>query len=154
MPAVPIKSNGGHGGAHVSCTVARRSLDHLFDPDRGVVPIMTSLLRTSIVALALTVSAACGQRQVEVRTAPTPTTGEQTVTVTNNLSQAVNVYVTTPARGELFLRQIPANTVEKVAVPGVAAGTNVTFKAVTVDGSRTYQSRNAPLSGTFAWSVP
>ena len=53
-----------------------------------------------------------------------------------------------------LLRQIPANTVEKVAVPGVQAGTNVTFKAVTVDASRTYQSRNAPLSGTFVWSVP
>jgi hypothetical protein len=115
---------------------------------------MTSLLRTSVLALALTVSTACGQRQVEVRTAPTTTTGEQTVQITNNLSQAVNVYVTSPARGELFLRQIPANTVEKVAVAGVSAGTNVTFKAVTVDGSRTYQSRNAPLSGTFVWSVP
>jgi hypothetical protein len=115
---------------------------------------MTSLLRTGVLALALSVAAACGQRQVEVRTAPTTTTGEPTAQITNNLSQAVNVYVTTPARGELFLRQIPANTVEKVPVPGVQAGTSVTFKAVTVDGSRTYQSRNAPLSGMFVWSVP
>lgn len=115
---------------------------------------MTSLLRTSVLALALSASVACGQRQVEVRTAPTTTTGEQTVQITNNLSQAVNVYVTPPSRSEIFLRQIPANTVEKVAVAGVSAGTNVTFKAVTVDGSRTYQSRNAPLSGTFVWSVP
>jgi hypothetical protein len=116
---------------------------------------MTALLRTSVLALALSVSAGCGQRQVEVRTAPPPTTtGEQTVQITNNLSQAVNVYVTTPARGELFLRQIPANTVEKVPVAGVQSGTSVTLKAVTVDGSRTYQSRNAPLSGTFVWSVP
>jgi hypothetical protein len=115
---------------------------------------MTSLLRRAGLALVLSVSAACGPRQVEVRTAPTTTTGEQTVQITNNLSQAVNVYVTTPARGEMFLRQIPANTVEKVPVAGVASGTSVTFKAVTVDGSRTYQSRNAPLSGTFAWSVP
>jgi hypothetical protein len=125
------------------------------DHDGGVVPIMTSLLRTSLLALSLSVAAACGQRQVEVRTAPTTSsTAEPTVLITNNLSQAVNVYVTTPARGELFLRQIPANTVEKVPVPGVSAGTNATFKAVTVDGSRTYQSRNAPLTGTFAWSVP
>jgi hypothetical protein len=115
---------------------------------------MTSLLRTAAVAFVLSASAACGQRQVEVRTAPPPTTGEQTVQITNNLSQAVNVYVTTPARGEMFLRQVPANTVEKVPVAGVQAGTNVTLKAVTVDGSRTYQSRNAPLSGTFVWSVP
>jgi hypothetical protein len=39
-------------------------------------------------------------------------------------------------------------------VAGVQSGTSVTLKAVTVDGSRTYQSRNAPLSGTFVWSVP
>ena len=32
--------------------------------------------------------------------------------------------------------------------------TTPTQVAVTVDGSRTYQSRSAPLSGTFAWSVP
>jgi len=55
---------------------------------------------------------------------------------------------------ELFLRQVPANTVEKVPVNGVASGSTVSFKAVTVDGSRTYQSRNAPLSPSFLWSVP
>ena len=66
--------------------------------------------------------------------------------LTNNLSQAVNVYVTSSGGNELFLRQVPANTVEKVPVSGVASGSTVTFKAVTVDGSRTYQSRSAPLS--------
>ena len=115
---------------------------------------MRSLSRAPLLALALTLAIACAQRQVEVRTAPTATSGEQTVQITNNLSQAVNVYVAIAGNGELFLRQIPANTLEKVAVPGVAAGSTVTFKAVTVDGSRTYQSRSAPLSGTFAWSVP
>jgi hypothetical protein len=49
---------------------------------------------------------------------------------------------------------VPANTVEKVAVNGVANGSTVSFKAVTVDGSRTYQSRSAPLSASFVWSVP
>ena len=109
-------------------------------------------LKVSLFALAVT-AAGCSGRQVEVRTAPT-TTSEQTVQVTNNLSQAVNVYVTPSGGGELFLRQVPANTVEKVPVQGVASGTNVTFKAVTVDGSRTYQSRNVPLTGLFLWSVP
>jgi hypothetical protein len=103
--------------------------------------------------MTLVLATACGQRPVEVRTAPT-TTNEQAVQITNNLSQAVNVYVTSTTRGEVFLRQIPANTVEKVPVTGVPAGSNVTFKAVTVDGSRTYQSRNVPFSGTFVWGVP
>jgi hypothetical protein len=36
----------------------------------------------------------------------------------------------------------------------VASGTSVTFKAVTVDGSRTYQSRSIGLTGLFVWGVP
>lgn len=114
---------------------------------------MRAPLRAPLLAFVLALTAACGPRQVEVRTAPAAAS-EQAVQVTNNLSQAVNVYVTTPGSGELFLRQIPANTVEKVPVQGVPNGTNVTFKAVTVDGTRTYQSRNVGLSGLFVWSVP
>ena len=114
---------------------------------------MRAPLRVSMLAFALAVAAGCGPRQVEVRTAPT-TTSEQAVQITNNLSQAVNVYVTTPSSGEIFLRQIPANTVEKVPVQGVSSGTTVTFKAVTVDGARTYQSRSVGLSGLFVWGVP
>jgi hypothetical protein len=110
-------------------------------------------LSAMLLALGLSAATACGPRQVEVRTAPA-TASEQAVQVTNNLSQAVNVYVTTPGSGEIFLRQVPANTVEKVPVQGVASGTNVTFKAVTVDGSRTYQSRSVGLSGLFVWGVP
>jgi hypothetical protein len=106
-----------------------------------------------LLAMALVLATACGPRQVEVRTAPAATT-EQTVQITNNLSQAVNVYVTAAGGTELFLRQVPANTVEKVPVPSVASGTSATFKAVTVDGSRTYQSRTTPLAGLFIWSVP
>jgi hypothetical protein len=111
--------------------------------------------RVSLVVAALSLTAGCGPRQVEVRTAPTAASqGQQSVQVTNNLSQAVNVYVTSSGSGELFLRQVPANTVEKVPVQNVTAGSTVTFKAVTVDGSRTYQSRSAPLSALFVWSVP
>ncbi|MEO8564076.1 MAG: hypothetical protein ABI601_18490 [bacterium] len=115
------------------------------------VPVKASLLLLSIVA-----ATACGPRQVEVRTAPTtPATASPSVQLTNNLSQAVNVYVVSTGGGELFLRQIPANTAETVPVTGLATGSPVTFKAVTVDGSRTYQSRTAPLSAAaFLWSVP
>src|SRR6266566_8951663 len=94
------------------------------DHDRGVVLTMKALLRIPLLALALAVATACGPRQVEVRTAPTTST-EPAVQVTNNLSQAVNVYVTPSGSGELFLRQIPANTVERVPVAGVSSGSNV-----------------------------
>lgn len=117
---------------------------------------MTASLRLKLLSAALGIATACGPRQVEVRTAPqtVDTTGAPSVQLTNNLSQAVNVYVTVSGGTELFLRQVPANTVEKVAVNGVANGSTVSFKAVTVDGSRTYQSRSAPLSASFVWSVP
>lgn len=116
--------------------------------------------RRSIVAVALAaalaIATACGPRQVEVRTAPpvADTLGTPSVQLTNNLSQAVNVYVNVSGGTELFLRQVPANTVEKVPVNGVASGSTVSFKAVTVDGSRTYQSRSSALSPSFIWSVP
>jgi hypothetical protein len=121
---------------------------------------MIAPLRFTLAAATLTVgialATACGPRQVEVRTAPqtADTLGTPSVQLTNNLSQAVNVYVNVSGGSELFLRQVPANTVEKVSVNGVARGSTVSFKAVTVDGSRTYQSRSAALSPMFLWSVP
>ena len=114
---------------------------------------MMASLRVACVALAVAAATACGGRTAEVRTAPTATS-DQSVQVTNNLSQAVNIYATPTGGAELFLRQVPANTVEKVPVQGVSNGTKVTFKAVTVDGSRTYQSRDIALTGLYVWSVP
>ena len=57
---------------------------------------MTASLRLKLLAAALGIATACGPRQVEVRTAPqtVDTTGAPSVQLTNNLSQAVNVYVT------------------------------------------------------------
>ncbi|HTK46445.1 MAG TPA: hypothetical protein VL328_00525 [Gemmatimonadaceae bacterium] len=117
---------------------------------------MIAPVRASLLALGLATLVACGPRQVEVRTAPEATDAQSgpSVQFTNNLSQAVNVYVTAAGGNELFLRQVAANTVEKLPVSGVPAGATVTFKAVTVDGSRTYQSRSAPLASQFLWSVP
>ena len=109
--------------------------------------------RAAMLALALMAATACGGRATEVRTAPVGST-EMAVQVTNNLSQAVNVYATPTGGSELFLRQVPANTVERVPVQGVAGGSKVTFKAVTVDGSRTYGSREVSLTGLYVWSVP
>lgn len=114
---------------------------------------MKASARATLFTFALAAFTACGGRQVEVRTAPS-ISSEQAVQVTNNLSQGVNVYVTPSGGQELFLRQVPANTVEKVPVQGVASGTTVVFKAVTVDGSRTYQSRSVALAGLFVWSIP
>src|SRR5260221_2355232 len=90
--------------------------------------------RAALFALALA-GAACGPRQAEVRTAPSAT-GEQSVQVTNNLSQAVNVYVTPSGGGGLFLPPVAADTLEEGAVPGVASRNSVELQALTGDRAR------------------
>jgi hypothetical protein len=97
---------------------------------------------------------ACRQRQVDVRTAPAP--AQQTrvaVQVSNNLAQAVNVYVV--ANGsDTLLGQVAANASVTLAVPGIAAGTTVGLKAVTMDNARTYQRQNVVLTGTPVFTLP
>lgn len=107
----------------------------------------------AVLALVTAVGAAgCAPRQVEVRTGPQPVT-ETTLRVTNNLTQAVNVYVVSGG-SDIFLRQVPARGTEAMSVPGVAAGTTVTLKAVPVDGSRTYTRDNVALTTVYDWQVP
>ena len=49
-------------------------------------------MRVLMLSLSMMALAACGGRQVEVRTGPEPAT-DVSIHLTNNLSQAVNVYV-------------------------------------------------------------
>jgi hypothetical protein len=111
------------------------------------------LVYTTLLAASVALSAAaCGGRQVEVRTGPTQT-AEIGLQVTNNLSQAVNVYVVSGG-SDIFLRQVGANATESLPVQGVATGSNVTLKATTVDGTRTYTKDNVTLAGSYRWQVP
>src|SRR3954452_11306741 len=113
------------------CLAPSVSVTSQFSQDRErimIAPMRVSLFIAGFVALA-----ACGPRQVEVKTAPEPAAtvgGPPAVQFTNNLSQAVNVYVTVTGGNELFLRQVAANTVEKVPVSGGATGSTGTVKAV------------------------
>jgi len=103
----------------------------------------------AVVAVA---SAACGPRQVEVRTAPTQAT-QASVQVQNTLNQAVNVYVSSGTT-DTFLRQVAANSTVTIPVQGYASGSAVTLKAVTVDGVHTYTRNNVVLNGTFTFPLP
>jgi hypothetical protein len=107
-----------------------------------------AMVAAVLVAVA---AAACGPRNVEVRSAPTR--AETSVRVTNSLGQAVNVYVLS-GDNEIFLRQVPANSEARLQVPGVASGSTVRLRAVTLDGSRTYTSDAVVLQGTYPWRVP
>ncbi len=111
-------------------------------------------MKILIASLALVVAAtsACGPRQVEVTTGAQPA-ADVTLRFTNNLTQAVNLYVTS-AGTDVFLKQVSANTVEMVPIRGLAAGTAVTLKARTVDGTRTYTRDNISLASSYDWRVP
>lgn len=110
-------------------------------------------MRVLMVSLSMLVLAACGPRQVEVRTGPEPTT-DVALHVTNNLSQAVNVYVVS-GTNDIFLKQVAANSVEHIPVSGIPAGATVNLRAVTVDGTKTYTKNNVTLSTTmYDWRLP
>ena len=108
----------------------------------------------AILLLATAVStAACGPRQVEVRTAPTQS-AEVAIHFTNNLSTAVNVYVNTGST-DMFVRQVSAKTAEHLPVPGVSVGTRATLKAVPVGAqSGGYQKTGVTMSDMVMWTVP
>lgn len=102
--------------------------------------------------LAISSVSACGPRQVEVTTGPQPA-ADVSVRLTNNLTQAVNLYVTSGGT-DVFLKQVAASSVEVVPVHGMSAGTTVTLKARTVDGTRTYTRDNIYLASNYEWRVP
>jgi hypothetical protein len=108
--------------------------------------LLTGLLAATVVV------GACGPREVDVRTAPQTQT-DAGVHVTNNLTQSVNVYVVSGGT-EIFLGQVPAQSAQHLSAGGVASGSNVTLRARTADGSRTYTRDNVMLTGTYSWQVP
>ena len=105
-----------------------------------------------LILAALITAAACAGRQVEVTTGPEPA-ADVGIHMTNNLSQAVNVYVTTGGT-DMLLKQVAANSTEHLPVRGIGAGTNVTLKAVTVDGTRTYTRKDVALTTMYEWRLP
>jgi len=110
------------------------------------------MMRVLVVSLSMLALAACSGRQVEVRTGPEPA-AEVALHVTNNLSQAVNVYVVSGGN-DIFLKQVAANSVEHIPVSGIAAGSTVNLRAATVDGTRTYTKNNVTLSSMYDWRLP
>ena len=108
-------------------------------------------MRTTFVAVLL-LAAACGPRQVEVRSAPTQQT-EVAIHFTNNLSKAVNVYVNA-GQSDLFVRQVGPNQTAHLPVPGIAAGTRVTLKARPVDGSAGYERAGITMTDMTTWRIP
>lgn len=111
-------------------------------------------IAVSTVAFALAAaSAGCGQRAAQVSSAPSQPT-QVSIEVRNTLPQAVNVYVNSGGASDTFLQQVAGNSTATVPVPGVAPGTSVTLRAVTLDGSKTYTRARATLTSGFTFSLP
>lgn len=108
-------------------------------------------MRRLIIALLIS-AAACGPRQVEVRTAPSQPP-QQAIMLTNGLGQAVNVYVNYNGNDQ-FVQQVRANTALRLPVTGVPNGATVTLKAVTVDGTKSYSKQNVVMRGTLDFTIP
>lgn len=109
-------------------------------------------MRILSIAAALVLTAACGPRQVEVRTAPTQS-AETAIHFTNRLSKTVNVFVNT-GTSDVFVRQVAANSTEHLPVPGVARGARVTLKARPIDGSAGYEKAGVTMTETVEWIIP
>lgn len=105
-----------------------------------------------LLVAAIIGAAACGPRQVDVRTAPTQT-AQTSLEVRNSLSQPVNVYVVQNGT-KTFLRQVGANSNVNVPVQGIAAGSTVSLEATTIDGVRTFSRANVTLSGNYVFPLP
>src|SRR5690242_6477205 len=109
-------------------------------------------MRGLLAVLLVLVVGACGSRKVEVGTGVTPSSGVA-LNVSNTLSQDVNVYVTS-AGTDILVGQVAANSTKALAVNGIAEGSTVSLKAITVDGTRTYSRDDVVLTGTYAWTLP
>lgn len=111
------------------------------------------MLRILTAVVIAVTAAGCGPRQVQVETGAA-TSNEVALRVTNNLSQAVNVYISGGGTTDVFVKQIGANSSEWVPVQGFSVGSVVTLRARTVDGARTYHKDNVVLENMYEWRVP
>ena len=109
-------------------------------------------MRALLMGFALLATAACGPRQVEVGSGAA-SEAEVMLTVRNNFSQAVSVYVV-QGGNPMFVKLVAASATETIPVRGVAAGSNVTLRATLADGSRTVENSGVTLSGTYTWTIP
>lgn len=106
-----------------------------------------------LVAPAAVAASACAARQVEVGTGAEPVAAAS-LQFTNNLSQAVNVYLRSGTGSEVFVRQVPGRSTETVPVRGVRDGASVQLRIAPVDGSQAYTRENVVVGQGTAVRVP
>lgn len=106
-----------------------------------------------VVGPAAGVASACAARQVEVGTGAEPAAATS-LEFTNNLPQAVNVYLRAGTGSEIFVRQVPGRSTETVPVRGVPDGATVQLRIAPVDGSPAYTREHVVVGRGTAVRVP
>ena len=110
-------------------------------------------MKRLLLGLTLVVAvSACGNRGIVVENTPKPATAAA-LTVTNNLDQAVNVYVVSGSTDH-FVKQVAAKSTDQLNVTGVDVGSTVRLKATTADGTKTYTKDGVVLQSSTTWQVP
>ena len=109
-------------------------------------------MRALLAGLALMATAACGPRTVEVQTGATPA-AESRLNVTNNLTQAANIYVVHNGNAA-FQVQVAPRATTVVEVRSAPAGSTVTLRAAPVNGGSNYEKSGVVLGGTYNWIFP
>ena len=104
-----------------------------------------------LLAGLMLLTAACSPRAVEVQTGTQPS-AEVSISVDNQLDQAVSVFVVTPSQ-EIFLKEVPAKSRETLAVRGVSSGSTVRLRATSANG-KTYSKENVQLQMGYVWQLP
>jgi hypothetical protein len=121
-------------------------------PGRTVVRAFVRAAAAAVAAVSLT--SACGPRAVEVGTGAAPAPVATTFEFTNNLPQAVNVYLRGPDGAEVFLRQVTGRSTETVPVRGVAEGAAVQLRIAPVDGAANIVRSNVVVGRGTPVRVP
>ena len=109
-------------------------------------------MRAFFAVFALVVAAACGPRQVDVSSGAPATQSSVSLTVTNNETQPIQVYVV-QGGNPMFVKQVAARSTETLTVTGVSPGSAVTLRATRADGSRTW-NKDVTLTDSYNWVVP
>ena len=87
-------------------------------------------------------------------TGPDRVTTAPSVEVTNDLAHAVNVYVRAPGGSELFVRQVPAQTTERLPIRGVRDGATVSLRVAPVNGAPNITRSEVRVAPGTAVRVP
>jgi hypothetical protein len=109
----------------------------------------------ALLALAPLAAAAgaCAARTVQVGTGA-ELAPAQSIEFTNNFAQAVNVYLRAGTGSEVFVRQVPGRSTERLPIRGLRDGATVSLRVAPVDGAANVTRNDVRVAPGTAVRVP